>query len=322
MPELQSMFETEKKDKPEMLDKEAFAAKMKQEREELFTMRAEMTEKVLTDPKALNEHLTLQSRLGKMPLMNTLLIQAQRPDAALVKTYDGWMEEGHVVKRGAKSIKIIEQNGEYTRDDGSVGTSYRTKKVFDVSDTRGGDVKSAREYSTDKKVQALTEKSDLNFRLSENVSPEQTARYNPETGIIQIAADDSAGYEKLFYALARETAMAKFQLDNPAANQFASECVAKIVCERMNVKTQHSITIPDQVKALPAEGKNLLLSCIRRTSNEMIDRVKQNLYTRAKMDEYERAKLNARVEGQSETPEQKPGNAAAKPAAKHKAAAR
>ena len=34
-----------------------------------------------------------------------------------------------------RPIKIVESNGEYTRDDGSIGVSYNIKRVYDISQT-------------------------------------------------------------------------------------------------------------------------------------------------------------------------------------------
>ena len=63
---------------------------------------------------------------------NTLLIAAQKPEASYVMSYDDWTQKGRSVKRGENGFFILEANGEYTREDGSLATSYDAKCVFDI----------------------------------------------------------------------------------------------------------------------------------------------------------------------------------------------
>lgn len=50
---------------------------------------------------------------------------------------DFWRDQGVYIKRQefGRPIKIVESNGEYTRDDGSIGVSYNIKRVYDISQT-------------------------------------------------------------------------------------------------------------------------------------------------------------------------------------------
>ena len=64
-----------------------------------------------------------------------LLILAQKPDATQLKDFDGWKDAGASIKRQQKGISILEPGEEYEREDGSIGTSYNVKRVFDISQT-------------------------------------------------------------------------------------------------------------------------------------------------------------------------------------------
>lgn len=65
------------------------------------------------------------------------MILATKPDARRLGDKDFWRDQGVYIKRQefSRPIKIVESNGEYTRDDGSIGVSYNIKRVYDISQT-------------------------------------------------------------------------------------------------------------------------------------------------------------------------------------------
>lgn len=79
----------------------------------------------------------MQSRFSRYTPTNALLILAQMPEATQLKDFAGWKEAGVSVQRKPKSVKILEPGKEYDREDGTRGTSFEVKRVFDVSQTRG-----------------------------------------------------------------------------------------------------------------------------------------------------------------------------------------
>lgn len=90
---------------------------------------------VCTDGNKFREYLDLQARFDRYSATNALLILAQMPQATQVRDYDGWKDSGVSVKRRPKAISILEPGDEYRREDGSIGTYYNVKRVFDVSQT-------------------------------------------------------------------------------------------------------------------------------------------------------------------------------------------
>ena len=74
---------------------------------------------------------------GGYSATNALLILATKPDARRLGDKDFWRDQGVYIKRQefGRPIKIVESNGEYTRDDGSIGVSYNIKRVYDISQT-------------------------------------------------------------------------------------------------------------------------------------------------------------------------------------------
>ena len=118
-------------------DKEAWAAKKKAERDEVYALADATAEAVCTDGGKFREYLDVQAAFRNYSATNALLILATKPDARRLGDKDFWRDQGVYIKRQefSRPIKIVESNGEYTRDDGSIGVSYNIKRVYDISQT-------------------------------------------------------------------------------------------------------------------------------------------------------------------------------------------
>ena len=114
-----------------------FAAESKENRNHCYDMSEKMTEKIASDSNAFQIFLDVQSRFDRYTANNALLITAQNPEAQKLGNYGYWREQGAYVKRQEKNnpIFILEPGKEYTRDDGSIGTYYNAKKLYDISQT-------------------------------------------------------------------------------------------------------------------------------------------------------------------------------------------
>ena len=66
---------------------------------------------------------------------NAVLITAQKADATQLSDFKGWKNNGVFIKKGESGIVLLEPGEEYTKEDGTVGVSYNSKKVFDISQT-------------------------------------------------------------------------------------------------------------------------------------------------------------------------------------------
>ena len=124
-----------KKEQPQRLSTEEWAAKKQEERARLYDMAADMADKVFSDSVNLKKYLDVQARLGKASVNNALLAAEQKPEVSYLLSYEDWQDKGRVVKRGEKAVMQLVANGEYERQDGSMGVSMDAKRVFDVSQT-------------------------------------------------------------------------------------------------------------------------------------------------------------------------------------------
>lgn len=116
------------------IDREKFKEKKRAELEALYDAVNEETLMIAEDPEKFSAYLRVQARFNRYTVTNAILLLHQFPDAQKLKTFEGWKREGASVKRGEKSISILEPYS-YTKADGSMGKGFRIKKLFDISQT-------------------------------------------------------------------------------------------------------------------------------------------------------------------------------------------
>ena len=99
-------------------DKEAWAAKKKAERDEVYALTDATAEAVCADGGTFRDYLDVQATFRSYSATNALLILATKPDARRLGDKDFWRDQGVYIKRQefSRPIKIVESNGEYTRD--------------------------------------------------------------------------------------------------------------------------------------------------------------------------------------------------------------
>ena len=133
-----NLFEQQPEQTEQPFDREAWAQQKREQRQELYGLIEEMSEKTLTDPSALSDYLNMQARLGKTSVANTLLVVAQKPDATFIANYDDWQKRGRSVKRGEKAALVLEANGEYERPDGTMGVNFGIRHFADLRKAYSG----------------------------------------------------------------------------------------------------------------------------------------------------------------------------------------
>ena len=117
-------------------DKDAWAAQKKQERESAFAMIDETAQRMANDGSLFQSYLDVQARFDRYSVGNAVLITAQKADATQLSDFKGWKNNGVFIKKGESGIVLLEPGEEYTKEDGTVGVSYNSKKVFDIAITR------------------------------------------------------------------------------------------------------------------------------------------------------------------------------------------
>ena len=116
------------------IDREKFKEKKRAELETLYDAVNEETLMIAEDQEKFSAYLRIQARFNRYTVTNAILLLHQFPDAQKLKTFEGWKRDGASVKRGEKSISILEPYS-YTKADGNTAKGFRIKKLFDISQT-------------------------------------------------------------------------------------------------------------------------------------------------------------------------------------------
>lgn len=252
-------------------DRNAWAQQKREQRQELYDLIEEMSERTLADPSALSDYLNMQAKLGKTSVANTLLVVAQKPDATFIANFDDWQKRERSVKRGEKGALVLEANGEYERPDGTMGVNFDVKRVFDISQTYGKPVRERSTPPIKSALKAITTNVPIPVKLSDEVSKSVAALYNEKDKTVYVARG-IAGNE-LFFALSRELARAQSGMDT-----FICDCAANIVCLRYGVPAKYCDRIPDEIAALESREKRGALNIVREAACEITERVDRNLF--------------------------------------------
>ena len=273
MENFDSLFSNQQQRSEQPFDKEAWAQQKQEKRQELYDTIDEMTDRALSEPEMLAAYIKTQARLGMTSVANTLLVAAQKPEASYVMGFDDWAQKGRSVKRGEKAIEILEANGEYTRKDGSLATSYDAKRVFDISQTHGKPIQQRATLAMPlrSKLKALMTDAPVPIKPSENVSESVGALYSQEDNTIYVAR--TSDWNKLFFVVARELARAEH-----GENTFICDCAANIACERFGIPSGPCDEIPDEFSSLDVREKRSVLGVVREAACEINERVDRNLY--------------------------------------------
>lgn len=261
-----------KKTETPAFDKEAWAEKKQQERNEVYAMLDEAIGELTSDGECFKDYLNVQSIFNRYSVSNALLITYQNNEATRLADFDTWKESGVSVQKGETSIRILEPGKEYTRDDGTTGVSMNVKHMFDISQT---DAEPRRrqpmQYDERKLLKALIQTSPCDIVGTDDLPQNINAAYIPGKNIIQIRKGMSA--QEIFSNLSDCIAGAKAEQKNIAVDErsFTSRCVSYIVSGKFGMDVgDYSF---DDVKSVFAgkEPKQIreTLEKVRDTANEI-----------------------------------------------------
>lgn len=268
----------------EQLSPQEWAEKKQLEKESVYQLIDSTAEEISENPDKLKAFLDVQARMDKYSSANALLIYSQLPEATRLKDFAGWGEDNVRVKKGAKSISILEPV-EYTKSDGSQGISYNVKKMFDVSQTNGKKQPAPTlNRDTDDIIAVMVDTSPVNVELIDEMpQPGMGAFYKNEdqTLYIQRGFDDSV---KLVQNIAQELAFAQLSIQSDSYSRrdmgFKAVCVGYMVCKKLGVETKSFAVnrVPTDWKDMDAKAVRSELSQMRSALGEIATRVSDELY--------------------------------------------
>ncbi len=252
-------------------DKDAWAEKKQAERQAVYEMADTAAAEVCADGEKFRAYLDTQIRFDRYSATNALLILAQMPKATQLKDFDGWEDAGTSIKRRQKGISILEPGNEYTREDGTVGTTYNVKKVFDISQTTAR-AKIQPTVSVDDRLllKALIHRPPVPIQMVDDLPGNMGALYDHEQQVIFVRRGMDA--PDIFRSVSMELAHAEigatrenYTRDGAA---FPAYCASYMLCKKngVDVRGYDFSALPENLRESDPQTQRAALSEIRDTA--------------------------------------------------------
>lgn len=278
------------------LSKEEYAQMKKEEKDKVYQMIDNTAIEVINNPDKFKAFLDTQSQLDRYSAVNALLIYHQYPQATKLKEFMDWSKDKIKVKKGSKSISILEPV-EYVKHDGTNGISYNVKRVFDITQTNGTKAP-APSVNRDPRelITIMLDSSPVEVASTYELPYPNTAAFydnNQQTLFVKKDVGDSV---LVAQSIAQELAHAQLSIHSNEysrnENGFAATCVGYMLCKKYGVDTNNFAIhlIPESLKSKEPKEIRAELSKIRNAMSEIHSRINDEIYKQkqARQREYER----------------------------------
>ncbi len=191
-------------------------------------------------------YLDMQARLSNTSAGNTLLILAQNPNAADVRSFADWKEAGRDIKTGETGLLILEANPYEVPDEGANGgkgegktvqrTGFNVRRRFDISQTHGLPLTPPQDVPFDpaRLIRALAYNPPV--RIVESEKPMDIAAfYDSRERVIFVSQGFDA--ERTFVDLSVSIAEASLRPEaRHAGTKLTAFCAGYILCKRAGLE--------------------------------------------------------------------------------------
>ena len=282
-----SIFSNKQKDAPERsrLPLDEWKAKKNEERNSVYELIDKAAAETVSDTQKLTDYLKVQSRMDRYSVSNALLIYAQYPEAVKLRDFDGWAEKNISIQKGAKSISILEAV-EYAKEDGTPGTAYNVKRMFDISQTNADGKSYPEKAPGDPKAvaAAMLDSCEVKFKTVDTLGqPDMNAFYDSIGKTLYIKRGTGSS-ELICQAIAEELAHAEFAMNAEKEGKqydrndsgFQAACAAFMLCEKFGINTDN---LRPKLRSIPSALRNAEPKEVRKelaVSREAM----RNIYTR------------------------------------------
>ena len=261
---------------------QAFIAENKNNRNRCYELSEQVTAQVATDGKMFQKYLDVQSNFDRYTANNALLILAQNPDAKKLGDYGYWREQGTYVKRTERQnpVLIMEPGKTYEREDGSIGTYYNAKKLYDISQTTMTDKSiKAPEYDERSLIRALVSNPPANIVAADpdQMPDEKGAYFEPEEKCIYVKKGMTA--QEIFQSLVPELIFAGYAEGNRfydrSEDAFHAYCASYMMCKKYEMDTSHFdfTHAPEYFENMEPQEVRAELSKVRDAANAISGRM-------------------------------------------------
>jgi hypothetical protein len=261
--------------------KEEYAAKKQAEREELYARLDDTAMNVAADPDAFRHYLDLQSRLGRYSAVNALLVFSKNPEATQLGDLNHWRRQKVFIRKEElkNPIQILEPGDQYRREDGSVGTFYNIKSVYDISQAERKILPPEPFRHTERQIlQALISKYSEKITGVDTLPDDFAAMTDVDGSILVRKGMD---FSDTFRAVAYEMACAELA-DSPelsSKTEFCAYSATYLLCNKYGVETQafHFDAAGGVFEGMDAQDVKHELSQIRDAADAISGRMARHL---------------------------------------------
>ena len=257
--------------------KKSHGEMMAEKRNACYAMIDDACLDAMSSPENMNRFLAVQSRFERYSLNNNLLIYMQMPDAVRLKDFDAWKKDNMGVKKGAKSIMILEPYT-YTGADQQQHRAFNAKNVFDITAVNAPPevYPQPKSYEAKKLIAALVHGSPVPVRKTEQQMSE-SAVYDVQNKVIYFK--QGLSFNEIFPAIAKALAHAEMAKGvehyRTEEHEFAARCSANVLSQKYGVEASsvsiHSI--PPKFADLESEELKKELSDIHGNVKEISKRM-------------------------------------------------
>lgn len=249
-------------------NKDVWAEKKQAERQAVYDLADATAAEVCVDGEKFRAYLDTQTRFERYSSTNALLILAQMPTATQIKDFDGWKDAGASIKRQQKGISILEPGSEYERDDGTIGTGYNVKKVFDISQTTAR-AKAQPTVNMDDRLllKALIHRPPAHIQTVDDLPGGMGAFYDHEQQVIFVRRGMDA--PDIFRSVSTELAHAEIAAAKESYTRedaaFSAYCASYMLCRRngVDVRGYDFTSLPENLRESDPQTQRAALSEIR-----------------------------------------------------------
>lgn len=272
-------YRSSRNDKP--FDKAAWGERKQAERQAVYDLADTTAMAVAEDGGKFQQYLDVQARFGRYTATNALLIMAQMPQATKVKDFDGWKDSGASIKKHQKGVSILEPGDEYVREDGSRGTSYNVKKVFDISQTTARAAKPAPAVDERTLLKALIRNPPVPIQTVDELQGNMGALYDHNQQVIFVRRGMSA--PDIFRSVSKELAHAELAASNEGYTRkgaaLAAYSVSYMLCRQhgIDVSGYDFSRAPDSFRDADPQTVRTALTEIRDTADDISKRMNRAL---------------------------------------------
>ncbi len=230
-------------------NKEEWAKQKQEEREKAYDLIESTAKNIVTDIDKFKTYLDVQSRFEKYSVGNGLLITAQMPTATQIKDYRDWKG---AIKNFDNPIIILEPGSQYTRVDGTVGTSYNPKKMYDISCTNTRYKPIAMKYADKLKVEGLLSDKPIFIKVVKDIENcEKYAKWDKKDNVLYFKASDN--WKEMAKDLTSEYAKISLEArDDSELDIFKCNSVVYMISKKYDLDTSNIA-----LKNIPSDFENM-----------------------------------------------------------------